>query len=75
MKVCYFNMGDKGHPALKDVRVRQALAYAIDRFKIAKDLLLGKTQPGASLWDKMPYVDPSLKPYPYDPAKAKQLLD
>jgi peptide/nickel transport system substrate-binding protein len=71
----YFNLGDKGHPALKDVRVRQALAYAIDREKIAKDLLLGKTQPGASLWDKMPYVDPSLKPYPYDPNKAKQLLD
>jgi peptide/nickel transport system substrate-binding protein len=71
----YFNMGDKGHPALQDVRVRQALAYAIDREKISKDLLLGKTQPGASLWDKMPYVDPSLKPYPYDPAKAKQLLD
>ena len=71
----YFNLGDKGHPALKDVRVRQALAYAIDRQKITKDLLLGKTQPGASLWDKMPYVDPSLKPYPYDPDKAKQLLD
>jgi peptide/nickel transport system substrate-binding protein len=71
----YINMGAKGHPALKDVRVRQALAYATDRFKISKDLLLGKTQPGASLWDKMPYVDPSLKPYPYDQAKAKQLLD
>jgi peptide/nickel transport system substrate-binding protein len=27
------------------------------------------------LWDKMPYVDPSLKPYPFDMAKAKQLLD
>jgi peptide/nickel transport system substrate-binding protein len=71
----YFNLGDKGHPALKDVRVRQALAYALDRDKVAKDLLLGKTQPGATLWDKSPYVDPSLKPYPYDPEKAKQLLD
>ncbi len=71
----YFNLGDKGHPALKDVKVRQALAYAIDRDKIANDLLLGKTKPGATLWDNMPYVDPSLKPYPYDPSKAKQLLD
>ena len=71
----YFNMGDKGHPALKDLQVRQALAYGTDRFKISKDLLLGKTQPGASLWDKMPYVDPSLKPYPFDQAKAKKLLD
>ncbi len=71
----YFNLGDKGHPALKDVRVRQAIAYALDRDKIAKDLLLGKTQPGATLWDKSPYVDPSLKPYPYDQQKAKDLLD
>lgn len=71
----YINLGDKGHPALQDVRVRQALAYALDREKIAKDLLLGKTQPGASLWDKSPYVDPSLKPYPFDPNKAKELLD
>jgi peptide/nickel transport system substrate-binding protein len=71
----FFNMGPKGNPALKDTRVRQALAYAINRDKISKDLLIGKTVPGASLWDKMPYVDPSLKPYPYDPAKANQLLD
>ena len=71
----YFNLGDKGSPALKDVRVRQALAYAVDREKITKDLLLGKTQPGASLWDKSIYVDPSLKPLPFDPEKAKQLLD
>jgi peptide/nickel transport system substrate-binding protein len=71
----YFNMGDKANPAMLDVRVRQAIAYALDREKVAKDLLLGKTQPGASLWDKMPYVDPTLKPYPYDPAKANELLD
>ncbi len=71
----FFNLGDKGHPALKDVKVRQALAYAVDREKITKDLLLGKTQPGASLWDKTIYVDPSLKPIPFDQVKAKQLLD
>jgi peptide/nickel transport system substrate-binding protein len=63
------------NPALMDVRVRQALAYALDREKVSKELLLGKTQPGASLWDKMPYVDPSLKPYPYDQQKAIDLLD
>ncbi len=71
----FISMGPKAHPALQDVRVRQALVYAIDREKIAKDLLLGKTKPGASLWDNTPYVEPSLKPYPYDPEKAKALLD
>jgi peptide/nickel transport system substrate-binding protein len=71
----FFNLGPKGSPALQDVRVRQALGYAVDRGKISKDLLLGKTKPGASLWDNTMYVDPSLTPLPYDPEKAKQLLD
>lgn len=66
---------DKGHPALKDVRVRQAIAYATDRFSLTKDLLLGLTQPAVTYWDNTPYVDPTLKPWPYDPEKAKQLLD
>jgi peptide/nickel transport system substrate-binding protein len=71
----YFNLGDKGHPALKDVKVRQALAYGFDRFSFAKDNLLGLTIPAATYWDNTQYVDPSLQPYPYDPEKAKQLLD
>jgi peptide/nickel transport system substrate-binding protein len=71
----FISVGEKAHPAVLDVRVRQALVYAVDREKIARDLLLGKTAPGASLWDNSPYVDPSLKPYPYDPEKAKSLLD
>lgn len=71
----FISMGPKAHPALLDVRVRQALVYAVDRQKISQDLLLGKTKPGASLWDNTPYVDPSLKPYPFDPEKAKSLLD
>jgi peptide/nickel transport system substrate-binding protein len=72
----FFNLNpETTNPALLDVRVRQAIAYALDREKVAKDLLLGKTQPGASLWDNMPYVDPALKPYPYDKQKAIELLD
>jgi peptide/nickel transport system substrate-binding protein len=65
----------KGHPALQDARVRQAIAYATNRQGLNKDLLLGLTQPASSDWDNTPYVDPSLKPYPFDPAKAKELLD
>jgi peptide/nickel transport system substrate-binding protein len=71
----YFNMGDKANPATKDVNVRQAIAYAIDREAIVKDLLLGKTAVAATDWDNTPYMDPSIKPYPYDPEKAKALLD
>jgi peptide/nickel transport system substrate-binding protein len=65
----------KGHPALQDVRVRQAIAYATNRQALNKDLLLGLTQPASTDWDNTPYVNPDLKPYPFDPNKAKQLLD
>ncbi len=66
---------EKGHPALKDVRVRQAIALAFDRFSICKDLLLGLTKPPATYWANTPWQDPTLEPWPYDPERAKQLLD
>lgn len=71
----YFNLGENGHPAIKDVLVRQAIAYAIDRQSITTDLWLGLTVPAATDWDNTPYNDPSIQPYPFDPEKAKQLLD
>jgi peptide/nickel transport system substrate-binding protein len=72
----YFNLNpEKGHPALQDLKVRQAIAYAIDREAISNDLLLGGTKPAATMWDNMPYVDPSITAYPFDPEMAKSLLD
>ena len=66
---------EKAHPALQERNVRQALALAFDRFSLNRDLLLGLTVPAATDWDNTPYVDPSIEPWPYDPEKAKQLLD
>jgi peptide/nickel transport system substrate-binding protein len=66
---------EKGHPALKERNVRQALALAFDRFSLNRDLLLGLTVPAATDWDNMPYVDPTIEPWPYDPERAKELLD
>jgi peptide/nickel transport system substrate-binding protein len=65
----------KGHPALQDVRVRKAIALATNREALCTDLLLGLTKPAATDWDNTPWNDPSLQPYPYDPAQAKALLD
>jgi peptide/nickel transport system substrate-binding protein len=60
---------------LNDVRVRRALNNAVDRETIVKSLLQGfgkaTGQPFAPGW--LGY-DPEIKPYPYDPARAKQLL-
>ncbi len=72
----YFMLDPKtGHPALLDPKVREAIALAFDREALVKDLLLGATAPAATYWDNTPYNDPSLKPWPFDPEKAKQLLD
>jgi peptide/nickel transport system substrate-binding protein len=72
----YINMhATKGNPALKDVKVRQAIAYAFNREKLVKDLLLGLTSVAATDWDVSPWVDPTITAaYPYDPDKAKALL-
>ena len=71
----FFYLGEDGHPALQDVRVRQAIAMSIDRVSLNEDLLLGLTQPANTLWDNMPYVSPDIVPWPYDPDAAKALLD
>lgn len=64
----------KGGMALHNVKVRQALNYAIDVPTICKTLLDTPCTRPASLVNP-PNNDPSLKGYPYDPQKANQLLD
>jgi peptide/nickel transport system substrate-binding protein len=64
-----------GHPALQDVRVRQAIAIAIDRNTIIHDVYADAVKPAISYWDGTPYIDPSLQPWPFDPEKARTLLD
>ncbi|MDQ1912745.1 ABC transporter substrate-binding protein [Paenibacillus sp. GD4] len=59
----------------KDKKVRQALAYAIDRPTIVKQLMpdAGELQNGPYS-NSHPYHDKNVKAYEYDPEKAKQLL-
>ena len=65
------------HPAMLDLNVRKAIALATDRFTIVKDLLVDTINPvNVTYWDTTPpYQTDTLKPYPYDPEQAKQLLD
>lgn len=64
----------QGHPALQDQRVRQAIAMGLDRAAILSQLL-SLSQPALSYWDSTPYIDPSVQAWPYDPERARQLLD
>ena len=62
-------------PPFTDKRVRQALNYAVDKDAINKGLYQGLA---TSLVSPLPEsqwgFDPTMKGYPYDPEKAKQLL-
>ena len=58
-----------------DVRVRQAINYAIDKQEIIDGVLLGLGEPVASPYKPgTRWSNPKLKPYPYDPNKARTLL-
>jgi len=56
--------------------VRLALNYAIDKDAIIKSVFRGLASPLTSIIpSSYPYgANPTLKPYPYDPQKARQLL-
>ena len=67
-----FNLRD---PILKDVRVRQALAYAVDRRPILQYLMRGFAQPAYSILPPQSWAYSGDVPhYDYSPERAKQLL-
>ena len=66
-----------GHPALKDLTVRKALAYATDKQKIIDVVLLGLGTPGLTL---IPdglgvFYNDSIEDYVFDIDEANSLLD
>lgn len=69
------SMGRTGKNPLQKLKVRRAIAYAIDRKAIVKNLV----GPGASVLKSMCYKEQmgcteDVPQYNYDPAKAKKLL-
>ncbi|PYX34705.1 MAG: ABC transporter substrate-binding protein [Acidobacteria bacterium] len=68
-----FNLRD---PTLKDVRVRQAIAYAIDRRPLIEYIWRGFAQPAASVLPPQSWAyNAEVQTYPHDPEKARQILD
>lgn len=63
-------------PILRDVRVRQALAYAIDRQAIVEHLRRGLATPADTLLPPVSWAQaPDVFSFPHDPAQARALLD
>ncbi len=63
------------NPLFKDKRVRQAIAYAINKDEIINVVLLGLGVKATGPYrPDMWYYNPNVKKYPYNSEKAKQLL-
>lgn len=71
----YMFVFNQRHPSMKDVRVRQALNYAVNKEKIAKDLFKDQAVVARGMASPtFPSWSTAVPSYPYDPERAKKLL-
>lgn len=73
LRKMHMGISCNGIEPLKDKRVRQALNYAVDVKTMVDTLVGGQTKPIVSVVNP-PNNNPDLKPFDYDPEKAKALL-
>lgn len=67
-----FNLQD---PVFRDVRVRQAIAHALDLEKIIKYVWRGQVRPATGVIPPNNWAyEPNVRRYAYDPERARQLL-
>lgn len=73
--VYYANLNASRGP-LADVRVRQAVNYAVDKDALVKLALSGQGKPATSIVSSAytTYYDDAVEPYAYDPERARALL-
>lgn len=73
--VLYLGM-NLAYPAMDDIRLRQAAAHAIDRDALLDNLFLnGSRTTSQFVPPKLGVNSDDAEEYPYDPAKAKELLE
>ena len=71
--VLYFNTKK---PPMNDIRLRQAVAMALDPKDYSKIVTSGLIAPMFSIFrTDSPFYDPTVLQLPYDPVKAQQLFD
>jgi peptide/nickel transport system substrate-binding protein len=74
LRVHYVELDMRSAPFDKKA-VRQAANYAIDKQTIIEKLMAGLAKQTATTVQPLAFgFDPEVKPYPYDPKKAKELL-
>jgi peptide/nickel transport system substrate-binding protein len=64
-----------GNPILEDVRVRRAIAHAVDRLSLVRAVISPSANVGDSPIPTGWGASPNVRKYEYDPDKAKALLD
>lgn len=73
--ILYLGLNAKTTPALKDLRVRQAIAWAINKKQIVETLLPeGSDLVSQFVPTSVDGYNKDVKGYPYDPKKARELL-
>jgi peptide/nickel transport system substrate-binding protein len=70
-----FDMNKEKAPIFADIKVRKAVALAINKQDLVDKLLYGVTKPGRTEWDNTYWENTGLQPYPFAPDEAKKLLD
>ena len=74
-RVIFLGMNLKTDTPLKDKKVRQALNYAVNKEEIIKGVLDGNATPIPTIaTPQYEFYDKDIKPYEYNPEKAKELL-
>ena len=71
----YYGLSQIREPFKDNLKLRQAINYAVDRKAISEMLLNGRYMPAMGVLPPgMSSYDPNLRGYAYNPEKAKQLL-
>lgn len=69
-----FNPINRGKSPFNEVDVRRALMYATPIQQIIRSVYKGLGTPANTLWGRLKYWDSKVPLYPYDLAKARELL-
>ncbi len=72
----HVSLNEKHFPPFADVRVRRALAHAIDRELLVRTILDGLVQVvNGPIQPLSPAYEPNVTTYAFDPVKSRRLLD